>query len=185
MFLPTKLRAIVLSNSRRRFVVYGLREEFFRLDRSVSAGRTVSAVAIAMLAMVLAACNNSSSSGGGIGTPCPALVLAPPVLLYPKPGATAVPLGVGVLILSNIGSLGGSVTLTSATSGIAVGAFGPAPSPLPSGAATPQPGATAQAASISQLSASNTYTVNFTGNSPPGSSCGPLQAGGAIGSFST
>jgi len=145
-----------------------------------------------LTATLAAACSNDSifgggggGGGGGSGTPCPALALAPPVLLYPKPGATSVPANLGILILSNVGPLSGAVTLTTTGSTVAAGSFGPAPSPLPSGAATPQPFATAQAASIPTLFASSTYSVNFTGNSPPGSSCGPIQAGGALGTFST
>jgi hypothetical protein len=141
-------------------------------------------LALASLAIVLAACSNDSSFGGG-GTPCPAIALAPPFLLYPKPGASAVPVNVGLVILSNLGPLGGSVTLTTTGSTAAAGAFGPAPSPLPSGAATAQPGTSAQAATIPILFASSTYTVNFTGATATGSSCPPVQAGGALGTFST
>jgi len=112
-----------------------------------------------------------------------AVVPAPPPLS--QPGATKVPTSVGTVILSNIGPLGGSVTLTTTGSTVAAGSFGSAPSPLPSGAATPQPGATAQAASIPTLFANSTYTLNFTGNSVTGSSCAPPQAGGALGTFST
>ena len=141
------------------------------------------ALAAASAAIALAtACSNDSTFGG---TPCPALALAPPILLYPQPGATKVPTSVGTVILSNIGPLGGSVTLTTTGSTVAAGSFGSAPSPLPSGAATPQPGATAQAASIPTLFANSTYTLNFTGNSVTGSSCAPPQAGGALGTFST
>jgi hypothetical protein len=145
--------------------------------------RCMTGLAAVLSAALATACSNDSTFSGG--TPCPALALAPPVLLYPQPGATKVPTTVGIVILSNIGPLGGSVTLTTTGSTVAAGSFGPAPSPLPSGAATPQPGATAQAASIPTLFASSTYTVNFTGNSATGSSCPPVQAGGVIGTFST
>jgi hypothetical protein len=139
--------------------------------------------ALASLAIALStACSNDSTFGP---TPCPAILQAPPTLLYPKPGAAAVPINVGVVILSNVGPLGGSVTLTTAGSTVAAGSFGPAPSPLPSGAATPQPGATAQAASIPTLFANSSYSVNFTGNTGNGTSCPPLQSGGTLGTFST
>jgi hypothetical protein len=141
--------------------------------------------ALAALAVAIsAACSNDSTFGGG-GTPCPALAIAPPVLLYPKPGATAVPATVGSVILANIGPLGGSVILTTTGSAVGAGAFGAAPSPLPNGAATPPAGTTAQTASIPTLFAGSTYTVNFTANAAAGSSCSPPQTGGALGTFST
>src|ERR1700680_4033984 len=102
------------------------------------------ALAAASAAIALAtACSNDSTFGG---TPCPALGLAPPTLLYPQPGATKVPTSIGIIILANIGPLGGSVTLMTTGSTVAAGTFGSAPSPLPSGAAEPPPGATAPGA---------------------------------------
>ena len=146
--------------------------------------RTILGTAVAAIAIAATACSNDSTFGGG-GTPCPVLALAPPILLYPQPGATKVPTSIGIIILANIGPLGGSVTLMTTGSTVAAGSFSSAPSPLPSGAATPQPGATAQAASIPTLFAGSTYTVNFAGNPQQGSSCVPPQVGGALGTFST
>ena len=140
------------------------------------------AIAAALAVSVTAACSNDP---GTTVTPCPAIALAQPTLLYPKPGAIGVPTTVRIVILANISSFGGSVTLATTGSTVAAGTFGPAPSPLPAGSATPPPGTTAQAASIPTLFAGSVYAVNFVGNSVAGSLCAAPQSGGTLGAFST
>jgi hypothetical protein len=140
-------------------------------------------VLFALAALALAsACSTTTSGGGGIA--CPALALAPPFLLYPQPGATNVPTSVGTVIMSNVGPAGGTVTLTSTGATITAGALRPAPSPLPSGVASPS--GEPDAASLPTLTAGTTYTVNFTAVTVTSTSmCVVNQGSGAIGSFST
>jgi len=141
--------------------------------------RTIPVAFASIAVAVSTACTNSSSDGGML---CPAIALAPPFLLYPKPGATAVPTNVGIVIISNLVSPG-TVTLTTTGSTVAAGSFGTAPSPLPSAAATPL--GNPQAATIPTLFASSTYTVNYNATSTSGISCPPPQQSGALGTFST
>ena len=96
-----------------------------------------------------------------------------PQQLYPLPGATNVPDGVGILIYQGYQSSANTVSLvdgvlsTVATSPTAV------PLPLPTGAASPsRSGGTTYAVTFPLLRSGATYTVNYT--LPTG--CNPLTA---------
>jgi hypothetical protein len=94
---------------------------------------------IGAAALLLAACN----TGGGITNPGPC---GPPagtstVLVYPAPGATAVPDNFGVIVLGSTTTLPGSyqayVVNTTTNNGVLFNTLGTAPNPLPTPNATP------------------------------------------------
>lgn len=115
---------------------------------------------------IIAAC---SGAGGAAPTsrPCPAFVRAPPQLVSPAAGATAVPATVGTVVLKRTAS-GESLRLVPA-SGAAVGPIALAPDTA--GDAT---------ASIPALSAATVYSVTIDGI--PGG-CGTVSS--TIGAFTT
>ena len=98
---------------------------------------------------------------------CPAIAFVAPQLAYPIPGATGVPTAAGNLVF--YGSLPSSFTglLTSASSSIELGAFGPAPSPLPSplaprGTGPGDGGEPLAGVAFPQLAPATTYTISFS-----------------------
>ena len=89
---------------------------------------------------------------------CVALPLpAPPPMLYPQAGAVGVPDGNFVLVLAF--AYGTSTSLVSASATIGPLAATAVPSPLPSGAGTPLPGASPVAYSVPALGPGTKYTV--------------------------
>ncbi len=98
-----------------------------------------------------------------------------PALVYPAPGATAVPAGVGVLIFLALENYSTSAfTVTSASSSVPVAATA-VPSPLP----TALPSEPYYALAIPQLASHTTYVVNYTS----GSGCSEQVF--SLGSFTT
>ena len=139
--------------------------------------------ALGLVAAVFAAC-----SGNGPAVSCnPGPLLAPPVLLYPIPGATGVPDSPGYLVVANVGPASGSLYLypqpQGTSPGIAAQALGPVPSPAPSPAASAPANSTPLAAIIVSLPAGTKYNVQFTADQP--SSCVQAQSSGSIGVFTT
>lgn len=113
-------------------------------------------------------------------------------LVYPMPSATAVPDNIGEVVFADVAGLtpGDSVAISGGGSAVPVGAFTPAPSPLPSPRVTPgaQFGPTVPyiAAPVPTLSPNTTYTVSFTyqdwANNPPSCSTTNTQN---LGTFTT
>jgi len=132
-------------------------------------------------AAVMAACSSQAVSPIG-GSPCPALALLGPQMLYPIPGATGVPTAAGMIVVAGSLQANDVVELTPAGGmTLDLGPLGPAPSPLPSPAATPaQAGASPSAVSYPALQSATTYTVSYRDTSKH---C-PLAIGGG-GSFET
>ncbi len=121
------------------------------------------AIAAAFCA-ALAACSGNSPPN----PTCNVATIYPSVqLVYPIPGATAVPVGLTVL-LYNVAS--NSSSLTSVPIGLAIGASAPVstvpaplPAPLPSPTATPAFATfTTSAVSLSTLASATTYQVIAT-----------------------
>ena len=142
---------------------------------------------VGVIALALAACGGASSPSSPSPVPCPLAagayaIPAPPDLLYPIPGATGVPDGNFTLVvgysttppaLQLVTGSGGIPTLSS-------NAWGPAPSPLPSPAATPRSSSeTLYGLSVPGLAAHTTYTAQVTFGSPP------CQSTETAGSFTT
>jgi len=123
---------------------------------------------------LVAACGSPTSSCLPIARP------APPILVFPSPGATAVPTNVGKLIFSYYSA--SDVVTVSTKSGVIVAqaTMVPAPPPLPSSLPTP-PGVVYGMINIPTLSPTTTYAVvntrTFTG------ACGGTETGNA--SFTT
>lgn len=119
--------------------------------------------------------------------PCPLTaggfpVPAPPDLLYPMNGANGVPDGNFTLVVGYGTSTPPPAQLVPANGGTTVqgGTWGPAPSPIPSPAATPRfSSETLYGAQISALAAHVNYTVQVTVGTPP------CQSTETAGSFTT
>jgi hypothetical protein len=113
---------------------------------------------IGIVAGVLAACGGGQSGVAPakqcFGYPVP----APPTMIYPQSNATGVPDGDFTLILGfaygNTTSLPSSSTMVGPLAPTAV------PSPLPSGAATPNPNFTPVAYSVPALQSRTQYTIS-------------------------
>jgi hypothetical protein len=122
------------------------------------------AFAVAAAAAALAGCSVST-------TPAPQPTCAPPApvplqiadLVYPIPGATRVPPGIGLLVFFGFGDLapGTSIRLSDAAGMVPVGSVTAAPSPLPTPNATPSGQNSQQFAAvpIPRLAPATTYTV--------------------------
>lgn len=131
---------------------------------------------------LLAACGGSTPNEGGpirvIRCPVP---VPPPTMLYPMNGATNVPDGNFTLVYAFI--YGTSVSLVPATATLPVAVVRTAvPSPLPSPAATPEPGHAPVAFAVPPLQSHMTYKV-YSLFTPLDTSCTP--ASGLVGSFTT
>jgi len=143
------------------------------------------------VALALAGCNPQATKC----TPFPE-PLRPVDLVFPIPGSTAVPTGIGVLVVQGAfdsiqSAFGGSLTLKLTTQlglQVAMGPISAAPSPLPSPLATPFAGLNLPfgGVTIPPLQAATTYVVTFThndqANNPP-SCVAPTTV--TLGSFTT
>lgn len=137
-------------------------------------------------ALALAACNGAGSTN----PPAPGPTCAPPsgtqyALVYPAPGATAIPDTFGQIIIGANPALpsGWNVVVTSARSpnGVAGGAFQAAAQPFPTPNATPSfANPTYQSSSFSGANFPGEVVDVFLNNLK--SNCTPL---GPIGSFTT
>lgn len=139
-------------------------------------GRRLKAAFI-FLTLALVACGPAVRSTQCL-TPQP---LRPVDLVFPIPGSTAVPTGIGVLVIQGAFSeiqvaFGGPMTVSLTTQlglPVASASIGQAPNPLPSPLATPQEVSSLfkGGVSIPPLLAATTYVVTFTHNdhadSPP------------------
>jgi hypothetical protein len=144
-----------------------------------------------LIALALAGCNTQATKCTFFPEP-----LRPVDLVFPVPGSTAVPTGIGVLVVqgdfsSFQSAFGGSLTLNLTTqlgSQVASGPIGAAPSPLPSPLATPFAGLNLPfgGVTIPMLQAATTYVVTFTHNDQadnPPSCVAPTTV--TLGSFTT
>lgn len=150
--------------------------------------------AVIFVALLVAACG-PTTQGTQCLTPAPE-PFRPVDLVFPIPGSTAVPTGIGVLVVQGAYSsiqaaFGGSLIVNLTTKlglPVASASIGPAPSPLPSPLATPPEVSLDPKGGISipPLSGLTTYVVTFThndhANNPP--SC-VAPTTDTIGSFTT
>jgi hypothetical protein len=101
-------------------------------------------------------------------------------LLYPMPNATGVPDGNFTLVVGYGSAAPPVPQLVPVNGGAAVngGAWGPAPTPLPSPAATPRSaGETLYGSAIAALSAHTAYNVTVTFGTPP---CETTESAGSF-----
>jgi hypothetical protein len=104
-------------------------------------------------------------------------------LLYPIPGATAVPTAAGSLVFAGAPDSSITVSLTATGAPFTLGALVAAPSPLPSPLATPSPSVSAlSSAPYPPLAAATTYAVSY-GLTATDGPCGNVRI--AAGSFTT
>jgi hypothetical protein len=136
--------------------------------------------------VILAACGGGNGSTSPSPVPCPLAaaqaIPAPPDLLYPMPNATGVPNGNFTLVAGYGTFTPPPAQIVPANGGttIAGGPWGPAPSPLPSPAATPRSSSeTLYGSAIPALAAQTTYNVDVTFGTPP------CQTTETAGSFTT
>jgi hypothetical protein len=140
-----------------------------------------------LVLIALAACAGGTTSTAPSPVPCPldagaVAIPAPPDMLYPMPNATGVPDGNFTLVAGYGNFAPPTPKLVPVNGGAAVsgGAWGPAPTPLPSPAATPRfSGETLYGSAIPALSAHTNYNVEVTVGTPP------CQTTETAGSFTT
>jgi len=130
-----------------------------------------SKAAAVFIALMLVGCGPTAQRTGCLLVPEP---LRPVDLVFPIPAATAVPTGIGVLVIQGAfnsiqTAFGGPMSVNLTTQSglpVASGPIGPAPNPLPSPLATPAEVASLPkgGVSIPTLSGATTYVVTFTHN---------------------
>lgn len=92
------------------------------------------------------------------------------------------PINVGTIIVGSPAD--GTFTLQGSGAAFSIGPVSAAPNPLPSAVPTSEPASSLHAVALPTLSPATTYSVAY--QSPPGSPpCGPLEASGTIGTFTT
>ncbi len=134
--------------------------------------------ALIFVALVLAACGPTGQQTRCLFFPEP---FRPVDLVFPIPGSTAVPTGIGVLVIQGAFNdiqvaFGGPMSVNLTTQSglpVASAAIGPPPTPLPSPLATPPEVSNSPkgGVSIPLLTGATTYVVTFThndqANNPP------------------
>jgi hypothetical protein len=144
------------------------------MTNSAKTYRSFAVVVAYWLASMAIGCSSTPHS-------CVTPTVAPPVLVNPSPGATAVSVNVGMLFLDYRAA--DVVTLkTAAGVAVATASMMPAPSPLPTFLPTPA-GVVYGTISIPTLAPMTTYNVVNTESFP--GPCGSFTNTGNVGSFTT
>ena len=137
-------------------------------------------IALVLVATVLAACSGNSN----LAPPGSCTSVAPPVLLYPAPGATGVPVVANLQLYFGYPSNPGptfavpSLTANNGNPTITGSPYAlPSPGPTPPGSLPPPANTQSFVSTISGYAAGTTYTVNVTNTA--------CNATYALGSFST
>jgi hypothetical protein len=123
------------------------------------------------LAIALVSCGNT----GGGGTPCNAPTGAGVqnvYLIYPVPGSTSVPAGIGLLVYAS--NVQQTISLFSGTLPPIVASPAALPSPVPSPNVTAPAGTNLYAVSVPALANAAVYNVDYALNPPP--VCGQTTA---------
>lgn len=138
---------------------------------------------IAYCAALIGAIALTACSGGTTTTPCvPFTGLIPAfMMVYPAPGATAVPDTLSGIYFEGQEQPNTSIALSANGSTVAkIGALTASPSPLPAGVT-----ANYEAPLPQSLAAATTYTVLWTFTPPSGSTCTPGTVTQTLGTFTT